>query len=279
MGSACRAALGAATLAVAYGCATPAPAADPRRPPPGRGDAAVPHRRRGRARARAIPSSRRWPGQIAGDPARSVVVFLGDNIYPAGPSARGRSRAPGGGAAPRRADRPRPRGRRARDLRPREPRLGRVGPRRMGGREAAGPAHCGARRRGGRDAPRRRMPGPRGARRRHAPAPRRARHPVVAPRLREAAASHVLLPGGLRGRGGRRVAGRHRRRRETVASWSSATIPWPREGSTGGTSAGAITSFPSGPSGPGCGSRCPASGPPTPSRAAAASATRTCPGP
>ena len=55
--------------------------------------------------------------------------------------------------------------------------------------------------------------------------------------------------------------------------------PLASRGIHGGTSAGGTTSFPSGPSAPGCGSLSPASGPPIPSRVAAGSATRTCPGP
>ena len=83
MGSSCRAAIAVATLAAAYGCATPAPAADPASPLPAVetrlyliGDAGAP--------APRDPVFKALAGQIAGDPARSVVVFLGDNIYPAG---------------------------------------------------------------------------------------------------------------------------------------------------------------------------------------------------
>jgi len=99
MGSACRAAIGAA-LAVGYGCATPAPAADPPAPLPAVetrlyliGDAGAP--------APADPVFKALAGQIAGDPARSMVVFLGDNIYPAGLPPAG---APGRQEAERRLD-------------------------------------------------------------------------------------------------------------------------------------------------------------------------------
>ena len=74
----------AASLAAAYGCATPAPAADPPPPPLAAvetrlyliGDAGAP--------APGDPVFKALAGQLAVDPKHSVVVFLGDNIYPAG---------------------------------------------------------------------------------------------------------------------------------------------------------------------------------------------------
>jgi hypothetical protein len=100
MGSAWRAGIAAASLAAGYGCATPAPAADPAAPLPAVetrlyliGDAGAP--------APGDPVFKALAGQIAGDPARSIVVFLGDNIYPAGLPPEG---APGRKEAERRLD-------------------------------------------------------------------------------------------------------------------------------------------------------------------------------
>lgn len=99
LGSTCRAALAVAGLS-AYGCATPAPAADPPAPLPAVetrlyliGDAGAP--------APGDPVFKGLAAQIAGDPARSLVVFLGDNIYPAGLPPEG---APGRRDAERRLD-------------------------------------------------------------------------------------------------------------------------------------------------------------------------------
>jgi hypothetical protein len=98
-GSTCRAAL-AATGLVGYGCATPAPAADPADPLPAVetrvyliGDAGAP--------APGDPVLKALSGQISADPDRSLVVFLGDNIYPAGLPPEG---APGRKEAERRLD-------------------------------------------------------------------------------------------------------------------------------------------------------------------------------
>ena len=100
MGSACRVGIAVASLAASYGCATPAPAADPAGPLPAVetrlyliGDAGAP--------APGDPVFKALAGQIAGDPERSVVVFLGDNIYPAGLPPEG---APGRKEAARRLD-------------------------------------------------------------------------------------------------------------------------------------------------------------------------------
>ncbi len=100
MRSSCRAAIAVASMAVPFGCATPAPAADPAGALPAVetrlyliGDAGAP--------APGDPVFKALAGQIAGDPARSVVVFLGDNIYPAGLPPEG---APGRKEAERRLD-------------------------------------------------------------------------------------------------------------------------------------------------------------------------------
>lgn len=93
-----RAVLAAIGLAAAYGCATPAPAADPAPPLPAVetrlyliGDAGAP--------APNDPVLKALSGQLEADPARSLVVFLGDNIYPAGLPPEG---APGRREAARR---------------------------------------------------------------------------------------------------------------------------------------------------------------------------------
>jgi len=101
MRSAWRTAIAAAGLAVFQGCATPAPAADPAPPLPAVetrlylvGDAGAP--------SPGDPVLKALAAQIAaGDPGRSVVAFLGDNIYPAGLPPEG---APGRKEAERRLD-------------------------------------------------------------------------------------------------------------------------------------------------------------------------------
>lgn len=97
--TACRA-LAVAALAALSGCATPAPAADPPPPLPAVetrlyliGDAGAP--------SPGDPVFKALAGQLAGDPAHSVVVFLGDNIYPAGLPPEG---VPGRKEAERRLD-------------------------------------------------------------------------------------------------------------------------------------------------------------------------------
>ena len=120
----------------------PAPAADPAAPLPAVetrlyliGDAGAP------APGRPRPA-RRWPAQIAADPARSVVVFLGDNIYPAGP-ARPRALPGAGrrsGASTRRSTSCASAGARGVFV-PGNHDWGAWGPDGLGGREAAGRAH------------------------------------------------------------------------------------------------------------------------------------------
>lgn len=85
----------AAALASLYGCAGPAPAADSAAPLPSVetrlyliGDAGAP--------APGDPVLKALEAQIRADPSPSVVVFLGDNIYPAGlppEGSRGRREA------------------------------------------------------------------------------------------------------------------------------------------------------------------------------------------
>ena len=84
----------------AYGCATPAPAADPVHELAAVetrlyliGDAGAP--------APGDPVLKALAGQVGADPARSVVVFLGDNVYPAGLPPDG---TPGREEAERRLD-------------------------------------------------------------------------------------------------------------------------------------------------------------------------------
>ena len=98
--AACRGGIAVASLAAGYGCATPAPAADPASPLPAVetrvyliGDAGAP------APGDAVLEA--LAGEVAADPARSVVVFLGDNIYPAGLPPEG---TPGRKEAERRLD-------------------------------------------------------------------------------------------------------------------------------------------------------------------------------
>jgi hypothetical protein len=95
-----RAATAIVAIAVHQACATPAPAADPPPPLPAVetrlyliGDAGAP--------APGDPVFKALAGQLAVDPARSVVVFLGDNIYPAGLPPEG---SPGRKEAERRLD-------------------------------------------------------------------------------------------------------------------------------------------------------------------------------
>ena len=87
-------------LAVLAGCATPAPAADPPAPLPAVetrlyliGDAGAP--------APGDPVLKSLAVQMKADPTRSIAVFLGDNIYPAGLPPAG---APGRREAERRLD-------------------------------------------------------------------------------------------------------------------------------------------------------------------------------
>ena len=95
-----RVALGLGALALLGGCATPAPAADPPAPLPAVetrlyliGDAGAP--------APGDPVLKALSGQLKADPTRSMAVFLGDNIYPAGLPPEN---APGRREAERRLD-------------------------------------------------------------------------------------------------------------------------------------------------------------------------------
>jgi hypothetical protein len=99
LGSLCRAVI-AASLGAAYGCASPAPAADSAPALPAVetrlyliGDAGAP--------APGDPVLKALTAPLAADPTRSTVVFLGDNIYPAGLPPDG---TPGRGEAERRLD-------------------------------------------------------------------------------------------------------------------------------------------------------------------------------